>query len=224
MSNVDVWKLWQMKPKLTASQWKWENINYDNLSKVMLPDRKRYKRRELKIETEIEMQHKELHIEYTNRNGKISQMCIIDAVEIQLHISCQQSTVDWSEIKRNSRGRRSRWYLVLIEFCTNSGQIQLGSSVHRNPDITPEYKTLEVWQAACSVSEMGRRSFNEGVFSSSFWQEVPTSWAAVHSDVIICIGRRRMNRNKEKSDMKEIPWAPQVFIWVLRLKCVCQCM
>lgn len=30
--------------------------------------------------------------------------------------------------------------LALIEFCTVGGQIHLGSSVHLNPDIIPEYK------------------------------------------------------------------------------------
>lgn len=34
-------------------------------------------------------------------------------------------------------------WLGLIEFCTDSGQIHLGSSVHLNPDITPEYKTSQ---------------------------------------------------------------------------------
>lgn len=50
------------------------------------------------------------------------------------------------KLRENSKGAKGEGDgadLALIEFCTDSGQIHLGSSLHRNPHITSEYKTPE---------------------------------------------------------------------------------
>lgn len=60
------------------------------------------------------------------------------------------SGAPWTEVKlrdmvREVRcsGRCSRSDLALIEFCADSGPVHLGSSVHLNSDIIPEYKASE---------------------------------------------------------------------------------
>ena len=61
-----------------------------------------------------------------------------------LHIQARRALrieVKLSEITREERkgGRWNKSDLSLIESCTDSGQIHLGSSVHPNSVITPEY-------------------------------------------------------------------------------------
>lgn len=66
------------------------------------------------------------------------------------------SRAPWTEVKLRDmvrEARCSRSDLALIEFCAHSGQVHLGSSVHLNSDIIPEYKASEAWKSA-TVCEM----------------------------------------------------------------------
>ena len=76
---------------------------------------------------------------------------------------------EWIEVKlkeiargAEEEGAGADMVLALIEFCSDSGQIHLGSSVHLNPDITPEYKTSQAWQAASRVAEIRWSSLRWG--------------------------------------------------------------
>lgn len=123
-----------------------------------------------------------------------------------IYHSCQWSSVNWSEIKRNSKGERGRgrWSrsdLALIEFCTDTGHIHLGSSVHLNPDITPEYKTSEAWKPASSVSEIRWSSFRHRP-DFIFYFFCSKGAALCEAVVIICRAERTWAVEGERQQAK----------------------
>lgn len=168
-------------------------FNFMKLRCFYCQDRKRQSRR---TDTEGCWQLSRSICLFVSHKGKVKkQHLFIVRYGGSAHLSFLPA--DRNEIKRNSERERGRWSrsgVALIEFCADSGQIHLGSSVHLNPDISPEYKTSHAWKAASSVPEIRWSSCRCG---SDFFFLLPL-FAVEPSHMILCRRRRPVDGESQK--------------------------